>query len=87
MWKRKQKKERDLYDIYFLLKKGVDINIGLVYDKFKFVGKQISVKKLIESVESMKTGWPSLNKYVAELPEYATVSNFVKDKFNNIIWL
>ena len=52
-----REKPRDLYDLWFLLKRGVKPDKGMIDAKLKLYGKKFSKEKFAKSVEAKKASW------------------------------
>ena len=75
---------RDLFDIYFLLKKNTEIDIDLVNRKLTYYKKVFDKKEFIKAVKDEREAWISeLNPFViGNLPDFKDVSSFVIANFN-----
>ena len=73
-----RKKSRDLYDIYFLIKRNIALDLNLVEEKMKFYNKAYEVKEAVERIRSLKTQWEKeIPALVFNPPLYDTVSSEV----------
>lgn len=74
-----REKPRDLYDMWFLLEKGVQLDLSLVNRKLKIHGMRFDAKKFVESAERMVKLWKIdlKNLVIGELPEFEAVKNRV----------
>ena len=63
MAKRRKHKERDMYDIAFLIRKGIRINKTAILKKLKEGEIEPTLDNLVRSIENAKTNW----KYLAPL--------------------
>jgi len=71
-------KERDLYDIYYLLGKGTSINRELVLKKLDESKIDFSDKELLECIGNVQATWKTLQPFVQHtLEEYEHVSGTV----------
>ena len=61
-------KGRDIFDLWFLLEKGVKINKGLVEKKLKEINKQFSQEKLVKKIKSfpLKKLESDLNQFLPQ---------------------
>ena len=84
---RKTKKARDIYDLYFILKNGVDIDVNLVYEKLRLINKRFSTDSFRNALEGMRSAWPDLKEYVNDLPDYGAATAYILEKFDDLIWL
>ena len=73
---------RDMYDLYFLLKKGVKFDISLSNRKLEYYRLRFSTKLLEENLEKKKDIWkPELNPIlIGKIPNFEDVRSFVKNK-------
>ncbi len=78
-------KARDLYDAWFLLKKGVRFNIDDINKKLKLYHKKYNKKKLIIKIEEKRKNWNLDLKdvIIGELPNFEKVRKEVLDKIIN----
>ena len=74
-----RKKPRDIYDVWFLLWRGVQLDTKLVNRKLALYGMKFDAKKLAERVDEMAKLWKvDLKNLVAgELPELETVKTSI----------
>ncbi|MDI6883580.1 MAG: nucleotidyl transferase AbiEii/AbiGii toxin family protein [Hadesarchaea archaeon] len=74
-----REKPRDLYDMWFLLKKGTQLDLNLVNRKLKIHGMRFDAKKFVDRVERMVKLWDAdlKNLVIGELPEFEAVKNSV----------
>jgi len=70
---------RDLFDIYFLLKKGIKFDKNLVEKKLEYYKKKFSRKEFSEAVKKKKSIWiPELNPFIlGVLPKFHEVEKYV----------
>jgi uncharacterized protein len=77
-------KSRDLYDLYYLLKKNICINMELINKKLCFYNLKYSKKKFIVALKSKEKIWETeLKHLVKSYPTYAECLKFVQSKFQN----
>lgn len=73
-------KARDLYDLWFLLKKGVKVNIDLIKKKLDYYKMKFDEEKFLENIEFLRNRWDlELRPLVNVLPSFDIVK---KDIFN-----
>ncbi len=74
---------RDLFDIYFLLKKGVIVNKGLIAEKLKYYAKTFNLDEFKRSINFLEKQWAAeLNPFViGELVKFKDVKKFVLEFF------
>ncbi len=71
-------KARDLFDLYFLLKKGAKADIELINKKLDVYGYKFNLNKLIEAINNKETIWKSeLSQLIINVPDFKTVSTEV----------
>lgn len=71
-------KARDLYDLFYLLEKGIDVDLGLVDKKLRFYSLKFSADKFKESVDSKEAIWgKELKHLVKSYPEFKEVKKKV----------
>ncbi len=71
-------KARDLYDLWFLLRKGVKINIDLINLKLDYYKMKYNEEKFFENIEFLKNRWDlELKPLVNILPSFDIVKNDV----------
>jgi len=72
-------KPRDLYDMWFLLGRGILMDLRLVNRKLAAYGIKFDTKKFVGRVEGMAKLWriDLKNLVIGELPEFETVKNSV----------
>ncbi len=74
-------KERDLYDIYFLLSKETSINRKIVYAKLAESGIKFSQKELLDTIGRIHETWEALRPMVKHnLEKYDYVKDFVNER-------
>ena len=85
MSKERRHKERDLYDIYFLLTKGTHVEKDLVLKKLEQSKIEFSKKLLSDSIAVIETTWNQLEPFVAHtLLEYNTVKSYVINELKQV---
>jgi len=74
-------KARDVYDLWFLLKKGVVFDKDLANKKLKFYNKTFDKKLLISSIKVIGNVWNSeLKPLVTFLPDFKTVLRQIEER-------
>lgn len=65
-------KPRDVYDLWFLLKKGLTIDYSLIIKK---VGRKIEKEAFLTAIENKRKGWDRelVNFIIGNLPDFDTV--------------
>lgn len=75
-------KERDIYDLYFLLGKGTELDIEGVHEKLKESNIAFSKHALLESITGTEKTWVQLQPFVAQnLLAYKIVKDFLLSEF------
>jgi len=78
-------KAKDLYDLWFLLKKGVSIDLALVNEKLKLYEKSFEKSEFISCIRAVKEVWKTeLEPLVTFLPSFDTVLEEVLEKLSTI---
>ncbi len=74
-----REKPRDLYDIWFLLGKGVKLDLKLVDRKLRIHGMKFDAEKFVERVERMAKLWKVdlKNLIMGKLPEFETIKESI----------
>jgi len=73
-------KARDLHDLWFLLKRGIKIDLDLVNEKLSYYGKEFDLKEFMENVRRIGAVWEHELKpvIVGSLPDFETVEKDLK---------
>lgn len=76
---------RDLFDVWYLLKKGHHPNPELAHKKFAYYHEKLNLQKIGKNMEIMKTDWKQdLAAFISPLPEYATIEKEVKAELSKL---
>lgn len=77
---------RDVYDLWFLLKKGTRFELNLITEKLKYYKKVFECEKFTERIEEKGGYWESELKplVIGRLPRFEVVYNDVKEALNAI---
>jgi len=71
-------KARDIYDLWFLLKKGVEFDSKLVKEKLKYYKQQWNFKEFSSKVKMRKDVWEAeLRPTIANVPDLKEVRNYI----------
>ena len=72
-----REKPRDIYDLWFLSKKGIEIDISLVNKKLKIYGLTFDLETFLEKVNEKRNMWKRdlLDLIIGTLPEFNKVAN------------
>ena len=80
-----RKAPRDLYDVWFLFKRGVKPDSAMVERKFAYYKENFEKAKTLENALSMKTEWKrDLRPFVRALPDFDLVYGKVKKKLETV---
>ena len=75
-------KSRDVYDLWFLLKKNIEIDYNFIDVKLQFYDKSYSKNEFVENVRQIENIWESeLTQLISKPPKYDDVFNYIKSKF------
>lgn len=76
-------KARDVYDIWFLLNKGVEIKINDINKKLKLYKKTFNKKEFLEKIEATKKIWDTdlRGLIIGELPDFDKIKEYVVERF------
>lgn len=67
-------KARDLYDLWFLLEQGIDVDLDLINTKLALYETAFIVERFQQQVEALRDGWErDLRPLLAQVPEFALV--------------
>lgn len=73
-----RKAARDLYDVWFLSKRGVKLNPSLIEKKFAYYGEHYAPEKLGEVLESFRRVWrQDLSQFLKTVPVFDAVAKDV----------
>lgn len=76
---------RDLYDVWFLFGKGVEVDGEVLERKFAYYDEKFDTKKTIENSRKSKENWTrDLRHLLRELPEYDPLEKMVERKLLEI---
>ena len=70
---------RDLYDVWFLLSKGIQIDYLLIDQKLKLYGRKFDLEGLLDALQARRRHWiMELQPLVSSLPEFQEVLEVVE---------
>ncbi len=73
---------RDVYDLYHLLNRGVEIDDGLVEKKLDYYGRAYDPPKILEKAKEKRKSWQDLeNLTYSRLPEFEQVIHVIENSF------
>lgn len=74
---------KDIYDLWFLLKKGIEFDISLVKEKLKYYKKNWDFKEFSSKIKNKKTIWETeLKPTVNNIPNFNKVKNYILDEIS-----
>jgi len=77
---------RDVYDLWFLLKRHVSVDLDLVEEKLKFYNLHWDKNKFLVAIERVSSIWENeLKTSVKLLPPFDTVLNEIKREINDVL--
>ncbi|MCD6403109.1 MAG: nucleotidyl transferase AbiEii/AbiGii toxin family protein [Candidatus Aenigmarchaeota archaeon] len=69
-------RSRDVYDLWFLLRRGVKCDLKLVNEKLKYYNLKFQKESFIQKIEETKKNWKSeLERIVSFVPDFEKVKN------------
>lgn len=72
----KRSKPRDIYDVWLLINKGIEINPNLINKKIELQGLRLDFEKLERQIKSKKKNWKNdLSPLLSSAPEFDVVKN------------
>jgi len=80
-----RKKPRDLYDLWFLINKGVQIEKKLLDEKLQLYDKEFEIQGLKEAIGEVEDGWKrDLETLLPSIPDFEEVSAQVVERFKEV---
>ena len=80
-----RRRPRDLYDTYFLLNKGAEIDFELINKKLEYYSKKFDIATLTSRINDLKTEWDKeLHILMEHYPDFQEVADFVLKAFRDI---
>lgn len=75
-------KARDVYDLWFLLEKGIEPDFDLIDEKMKIYGEKFSKRRFKDSLKKIEKGWKKeLKPLLLRVPGFGVVKREVNEKF------
>jgi len=72
---------RDLYDVWFLLKRGVHIDNELLEKKFAYYGEKFKKGRIESNIGEIEESWKrDLERLVKDVPKFGEVAQEVEDR-------
>jgi uncharacterized protein len=76
---------RDMYDIWFLMKKDVHVDKGTLAKKFSFYEEKFSSRQALGNISKIEAEWKrDLQPLMARLPDAKEVSGYLKEKLKKL---
>jgi len=76
---------RDMYDIWFLMKKGVPVDKGVLAKKFSFYSESFSLQQAFANIQKIEVEWVrDLQPLMANLPDAKEVGAYLNEKLKKI---
>lgn len=80
-----RKKARDLYDLWVLLNRGIEIDKSLLDKKLRLYDREFKLKELKEAIKEIEDGWErDLETLLPSRPDYKTISTQVIESFEGL---
>jgi predicted nucleotidyltransferase component of viral defense system len=75
-------KARDLYDLWFLLQKGIKFDVNLANKKLSYYNKKFDKEEFVKKIDSLEKSWTIELKpvVIGSLPDFPTVKKFVTEQ-------
>lgn len=74
-------KARDVYDLWFLLKKGVEFDRELVIQKLDYYGQKWSIKEFEDKLDAKKSQWETeLEPLLSSVPDFKKVRKEILER-------
>ncbi len=81
-----RKKPRDLYDLWFLINKGIQIEKKLLDRKLRLYDREFKMQGLREAIDEVEDGWErDLETLLPTIPDFEDVSSEVLEKFQDSV--
>lgn len=72
---------RDLYDVWFLLKRGVRLDTELLEKKFAYYGEKFEKSRIESNIGKVEKSWKrDLERLVKDVPKFGEVAQEVEDR-------
>lgn len=73
---------KDVYDIYFLLNKGTEVDFDLINKKLEYYGVQWSLREFENAINKRQPLWnKELSPFIENLPEFKEVKKKILNEF------
>ena len=78
-------KARDVYDLYFLIKRGITTKMDLIKEKLHYYNVRFDIDAFLMSVEKKKKLWfNELNHLISNVPDFNAVKEEIKKWIRNM---
>jgi len=78
-------KARDVYDLYFLIKRGITTKMDLIKEKLHYYNVGFDIDAFLMSVEKKKKLWfNELNHLISNVPDFNAVKEEIKKWIRNV---
>lgn len=75
-------KARDLYDLWFLIEQGLNVDVGLINAKLALYDRAFELERFQQQVEALESSWQrDLRPLLAQVPKFALVQERVLQAF------
>lgn len=77
-------KARDLYDLWFLLKMEVKIDLDLINEKLSYYKKEFALKEFMENIKKIRAVWKQELEpvIIGSLPDFEVVEKDLRLSFS-----
>jgi hypothetical protein len=76
---------RDVYDIFFLIQKGIEPQLDLINEKLSYYNLTFNYQTFIEKLNEIEKVWENeLSQLVKILPEFSEVREIIPSKFSTL---
>jgi len=73
-----RERARDVYDLYFLIGKGVETNLEMIEDKLRYYSMEFDTDEFVSAVERKERLWYNeLRNLVPQIPDFDTVKRSI----------
>lgn len=76
---------RDIYDFYFLIRKGIETKIDLIEEKLRYYNVEFNMDSFLMSVEKKEKLWYNeLNQLISNVPDFKVVKKEIEKWIRNM---
>lgn len=77
-------KARDIYDLWFLLEKGIEFDEKLIIEKLKYYNREWNMEEFARKIDMKKTAWETeLGPLIDAVPDIEKTKKSILDKISN----